>query len=329
MTDALMKAQAHLTDRDHVLLDWLYDHGVLTTPQIAHALYPSLDFAQKRLTKLVALAVIDRFRPQRPVGGSYPFHYVLDQLGTDIVLTQRPDEEPPRRGQARARRWSLTNRTNLPHLLGVNGFFTDLAGHARTHPGSALERWWSTSQTIGPGRFRDTPGVSTYSYLPVRPDGHGIWTEHDHQVAFWLEYDTGTESLTTLTEKVTTYSTRLTGGFGGLRSWPLLFTFHSSGRQLHFHQRLAHQHPRVPVASTARDPHTRQSPAEDIWWLHNSRGRHRLADLPDAVAAQSPNARPDLWPEPPRPPLTQDRSAGGVSGDAWDDSDPGDGDSGW
>jgi hypothetical protein len=39
--------QARLTERDLTLMGWLGDHGVLTTDQIAHALYPSLDFAQR------------------------------------------------------------------------------------------------------------------------------------------------------------------------------------------------------------------------------------------------------------------------------------------
>ena len=39
----------------------LTDHGVFTTPQLAHALFPSLDFAQHRLARLTALRVVDRF----------------------------------------------------------------------------------------------------------------------------------------------------------------------------------------------------------------------------------------------------------------------------
>src|SRR5690349_9687079 len=92
MTDHVLRVQSALTDRDHVLLGWLADHGVLTTAQIAHALFPSLDFAQERLRKLTTLGVLARFRPQRPDGGSYPYHYVLDQLGVDVVSAQRGDD---------------------------------------------------------------------------------------------------------------------------------------------------------------------------------------------------------------------------------------------
>ena len=47
--------------------------------------------------------VLDRFRPQKPGGGSYPYYYVLDQLGFDVVVGQR-DEPIPRRNPARLRR---------------------------------------------------------------------------------------------------------------------------------------------------------------------------------------------------------------------------------
>ncbi len=85
MKDRLLRVQSQLTDRDYVLLGWLADHGLLTTAQIAAALFPSLDFAQERLKKLIELDVVDRFRPQRAHGGSYPYHYVLSQLGVEVI----------------------------------------------------------------------------------------------------------------------------------------------------------------------------------------------------------------------------------------------------
>jgi predicted transcriptional regulator len=62
MSEPLLRIQYRLTDRDLVLLGWLADHGVLTTAQIAHALYPSIGFAQRRLLTLVGAGLIDRFR---------------------------------------------------------------------------------------------------------------------------------------------------------------------------------------------------------------------------------------------------------------------------
>jgi hypothetical protein len=140
MDELFMRVQARLTDRDHVLLGWLADHGVLTTVQINRALFGSLDFTQRRLRKLCQAGLLARFRPFRAEGGTYPYHYVLAQLGVEVVAAHRGNDLP-RKDQARKRRWHLTNKANLPHLLAVNGFFTELAGYARTHPGASLDRW--------------------------------------------------------------------------------------------------------------------------------------------------------------------------------------------
>ncbi|MFR9777723.1 replication-relaxation family protein [Micromonospora sp. MS34] len=285
MTDAVLRVQSALTDRDHILLGWLADHGLLTTPQIAHALFPSVDFAQERLRKLTTLGVLARFRPQRPDGGSYPYHYLLDQLGVDVVAAQRGDDLP-RRDAARKRRWHLTNRANLPHLLGTNQFFIELAGYARTHPEAHLIRWWPASRMQRLGAFAepDDP-VQVHAYIPrVRPDGHGIWAEHHQQVPFFLEYDTGTERpLSILTDKITAYE-RLAAVTR--RVWPVLFWLHSAARERHLHQRLSDAGIRTPAATAVRDDAARngKSPAEAVWWLHRRPGGLlRLADLADTV----------------------------------------------
>ena len=169
-TDAVLGLQARLTDRDETLLGWLADHHVLTTPQITRALFGSTGFAQRRLLTLHRDGLIDRFRPLRPGGGAYPWHYVLAHLGALHVAAVR-DQSPPRPAATTDRIRRIATSRTLDHRLGVNGFFTDLAGHARTHPGTRLERWWSEAQCAAPGAF--APGLIS----PIRPDGHGIWTE--------------------------------------------------------------------------------------------------------------------------------------------------------
>jgi predicted transcriptional regulator len=284
-SDPVLQVQASLTERDHLLLFWLADHGLLTSDQIANALYPSLDYAQRRLRRLTALGVIGRFRPQKPDGGSYPYHYVLDQLGVDVVAAQR-GEEPPRRTQARDRRRHLTSRANLPHLLGVNQFFTDLSGYARTHPEAEahLERWWPASrcQQMGALAHSEQFSPETWGYIPsIRPDGHGIWAENGQRVFFFLEYDTGTESLPRLVDKLTGYRA-LERKLRHTNGWPVLFWLHSSARERNLHHLLTQIKPAVPVATGARDfAHlTGRTPAEAVWHLHgHSEGPLRLADL--------------------------------------------------
>lgn len=291
MSEQVLRIQSHLTDRDHVLLGWLYDHGILTSAQIAHALFPSLDFAQERLRKLTGLKVLARFRPNKPDGGSHPYHYVLDQLGTDVVAVER-GEAMPRRDQARLRRWQLTNRANLPHLLGVNGFFTDLAGYARTRPDTALQRWLSTAGCLQYGALRDPDddSLTTWGYRPsVRPDGHGVWTDEDATVSFFLEYDTGTETVGRLVDKISGYEA-LAGVYQ--RVWPVLFSLHSAIRERHLHQQLSAAGVRYPIATTARDDSqlAGRSPAESVWWLHRHDGG--LLGLTDLAATVVDSRRP-------------------------------------
>lgn len=296
--DPVLRVQSRLTGRDLTLLGWLADHGVLTSDQIATALYPSINFAQRRLRTLLAIGVVDRFRPQRADGGSYPYHYVLGQLGADVIAAQR-GEDIPRRDHAKRRRWHLTNRANLPHLLGVNRFFTDLAGYARTHPDHALDRWWPARQCQQPGAFAEPGNIQALAYPPrVRPDGHGIWTHQptsrhptpgaSHATAavsvpFFVEYDTGTEPLGTLIDKLTAYGelATVTGAV-----WPVLFWLHSSHRERNLHQRLTGAGIHRPVATAARDTTTTTGlgPAEAVWWLHRHPGPPRtLTDLTSTV----------------------------------------------
>jgi hypothetical protein len=291
MSEPFLRVQSRLTNRDHTLLGWLADHGVLTTVQIAHALYPSLDFAQRRLRKLSQIGLLDRFRPFRAEGGTYPYHYLLGQLGVEIVAVTR-GEDLPRRDRARRRRWQLTNRANLPHLLGVNGFFTDLAGYARTHPGASLDRWWSAAACARMGAFAE-PGddIQAKVYTArVRPDGHGVFTDHGVTVPYFVEYDTGTEQLATLTGKIPGYVdlARTTG-----RVWPVLFWLPTAARERHLHTKLTEAGLRYPVATAARDSAAQAGlcPAEQVWWLHRHPGAPlRLADLAPVVAERPDRA---------------------------------------
>jgi hypothetical protein len=281
MPDHVLRIQSQLTTRDHILLGWLADHGVLTSFQIAHALFPSLDFAQRRLTRLHHLGLIDRFRPFRPDGGSFPYHYVIDQLGAETVAAQR-DQPPPRPDHARVRRRHWTSSTTLQHRLGVNQFFTDLAGYARTHPDTALRRWWPEAACRPTGAFAEPGDTVDRKALkpPIRPDGHGVWTEGERTVAWFLEYDTGREPLTELIGKIIGY---MRMALDGGPAWPILFWLHATTREHHLHQRLAEYRITVPVATAARDHSTTEmpmpSPAGRVWWLHGHQGLLRLADL--------------------------------------------------
>ena len=187
-----------LTDRDRWLVALLAEHQVLTTSQITELAFPSLDVAQRRLLKLAGLGVLDRFRWHTMIG-SQTWHYTLGQLGSHLVAAMR-GVDPPRPAEHRRRIERLAANPRLGHLLGVNGLFTALAAHARTDPSATLAAWWSEQRC-----------AQRYGEL-IRPDGYGRWTQAGRTVAFFCEYDTGTEPLTRVTAKLPGYADLTTGG---------------------------------------------------------------------------------------------------------------------
>ncbi|MFC7547999.1 replication-relaxation family protein [Plantactinospora sp. GCM10030261] len=290
MDDPVLRVQSQLTRRDRVLLGWLYDHGVLTSFQIAHALFPSLDFCQRRLRTLYRLRLVARFRPQRADGGSYPYHYVIDQLGAEVVAAAR-DERPPRRDHARVERRRWTSTRSLAHRLGVNGFFTDLAGYARTGVGAGLVEWLPEAACQHAGTFTSGQDPLVWAYRPrVRPDGYGRWVEDGVEVPFFIEYDTGAEQLSVLAGKVAGYR-ELFGTIG--RVWPVLFWLHSAARERNLRRVLADTAPPLPFATGARDHAATAglSPAGAVWAIAGGAGqRLRLADLAGYVLDVRPRA---------------------------------------
>lgn len=270
--DQVLRVQHQLTDRDWRLLGWLYDHAVLTSFQIAHALFPSLNYAQRRLTQLTELGLLERFRPFRLEGGSHPYRYALAHTGALIIAATR-GEQPPRRAASTNRLHRIATSRNLDHRFGINQFFIDLAAYERLNPGTRLHHWWPDSRL---NRFFSPPGTNVYGL--VKADALGVWTEHEQAVAWYLEHDTGSEALSVLAEKLTGYDNFVRQG---APAWPVLFWLHSTTREANLHRRLVEVKRTVPVATAARDRTVGQSPAEAIWHLPGTASPLlRLAELP-------------------------------------------------
>jgi hypothetical protein len=255
----LVDVLARLQPRDHQLLGLLAEHRVLTTGQIAAALYGSLRMCQHRLRQLHQADLVDRFtRPRdRRHGGSAPWHWTLGRLGYDLHAAEGGGRFTTTRA-ARQQLARLAASPTLDHLLGVNAFFTDLLAHARTHPDTELIRWWSEYETA-----RRYPGV--------HPDGHGQWRHGDWQVGFFLEYDTGTEDLPRLIPRLAAYE-RLARNDGP--AYPVLFWLHSTVREINLHRRLAGVSSRCPIATAVR---ARGSPAGPVWAVVGADPATRIA----------------------------------------------------
>jgi hypothetical protein len=257
--------------RDQWLLDLLHDHHVLTTEQITAIAFPTPKKARRRLGLLHTRGVLDRFRHAvRP--GSQSWRWTLGVVGAGIVAASR-GQPLPRPAAVRASVNRLAASPRLEHLLGVNQVFCALLAHARRTPGTELRVWWPERR------------ATTECGNLVRPDGHGVWAEHGRVVPFWLEYDTGTEQLSRLVEKITGGYAHLTGT---RLQYPVLFWLPNTAREDHLHALLARTGAAhtVTVATAATDHAPNVSPAGPVWRVAGHGGRVRLAAIPAAGGAR-------------------------------------------
>ncbi|MQA02164.1 MAG: hypothetical protein GEV07_05365 [Streptosporangiales bacterium] len=266
-----VEAQRQITDRDHTLLTLLADHQVLTTEQIARTLFASDNVARKRLVLLTRRGVLARFRScTRP--GSQSWRYTLGPLGAMVHAASTGTATIPTAAKTYERTLKLARSPRLAHLLGVNEFFTRLAAHARANPEYELVDWLSERHaTAACARI-------------VHPDGYGTWRDNNHDIGFFLEYDTGTEKLDTVTEKLTGYRELADAGI----SHPALFVFPGAKRENNFHDKITRNTPalyRLPVASTTIENLAHTTPASRVWLAVGAPARCDLTHLPGPRAA--------------------------------------------
>jgi hypothetical protein len=285
---ALLDVPAHLTERDRWLVRLVGEHRVLTTGQLCALGFANLTTARHRLSALVRLGLLRRFRPHPPAG-SAPWHYVLGPVGAALLGVEDRDEKKwaP---QARAdRQLGLERSPRLGHMTGRNQFFVALAAHAREH-GGELREWRNETHAAAHalGDLLVAPG--TWDRLP-RPDGAGTWAEDGRAVSFLLEYDLGTEHLPVLAAKLDGYALLASVlAETGQAAAPLLFCFGSPRREQAARRALAacRDSAAVRIATTAIDPYA-TSPAGPVWLpLSGYQVRQvRLIDLDAAL--------PDPW----------------------------------
>ena len=256
---ARLATLAHrLTDRDRRLCRLVWEHRVLTTEQATDLCFPSRNAATHRLVQLTRLGILDRFRPFR-LTGSEPYHYVLGELGGQILAAER-GLSVSELGYNRTQVLAIAHSQHLAHQVGVNGFFAALAAAAHRRPDATLLAWWSERRC-----------AQRWGRL-VRPDGIGRWAEAGRTVEFFLEWDTGTETLTKVAAKLRGYAD-LAAGSG---IWtPTLLWLPSPAREAE----VRHAIPTSPVpVATAHGPAT--DPSAAVWLpTGNHTRRARLATL--------------------------------------------------
>jgi hypothetical protein len=232
-----------LTKRDRFLCRVLWEHRVLTTEQVLDLCFTSLTTTQHRLVVLWRMGVLERFRPLRPTG-SESWRYALGPLGASVVAAER-GVEAPRPSALRDRVVALAAHQRTAHTLGVNGFFCALHKAARERHDAAVDAWWCERRCAAEwGDF-------------VRPDAYGTWEEGGSRVEFFLEHDTGTETLSRVAAKLDGYRD-LAEAEGGAR--PLLFWLATPGREAALRRAL--QGSALPMATAVAGA---GNPAEAVW----------------------------------------------------------------
>ena len=284
---AVLSVSAHLTDRDRELTRLVARHRVLTTDQLATLRFSNLTTARHRLSMLVRLGLLRRFRPRRETG-SAPWHYVLGPVGA-AMLGQEDRDEKKWLPQVRAdRQLALERSQRLGHITGASWFFVALARHAREY-GGELAEWLNEVETTL--SFNSASAWSEVRSRFPNPDGAGTWAEDRSQVRFLLEYDTGSESASVLAGKLDGYQALASALAWNDQVCPVvLFCFASPRREQSGRRALAaaREAPALRISTAALDPcHT--SPAGPVWLplLTRTASQVPLIDLDDAL--------PDPW----------------------------------
>jgi Replication-relaxation len=260
---AVLKAAARLTDRDRYLVRVVAEHRVLTTDQLAALAFGNIITARHRLGALAGLGALRRFRPHRATG-SAPWHYLLGPLGAALLGAEDRDDKRWLPQVRAGRQVALQRSQRLAHMTGANWFFVSLAAHAR-QGGSELLRWLSESHTAEFFcEFRIS--LSVLASLP-QPDGLGVWAENGREIAFMLEYDTGSEHLGQVAGKLDGYARLAEVMSRYHQSVPLLlFCFLTPRREQTARRTLTASIDALGlrIATTTLDPQV-TCPAKQVW----------------------------------------------------------------
>lgn len=259
-------------------------HRVFTREQLGEMFFDSQHRARVRLVALHRHQVLDRFQPHRPGWGAASYHYVLGPMGAAIVAAEA-GEDPDRA----ARRWrgerslALGRAQRLAHLVGVNGFYAALVGHARATPGAEFADWLTEAEAT---RWAD--GI-------VRPDAYGSWRHDGEAVEFFLEWDGGGETLGRLVAKLGDYE-RFESERGA-SAW-VVFAFPSPRREAAARRALAGA--TVPVATAVIGASA--TPHDAVWLALSGNGLSRVGlaalsrlQLPPAATARARAGSVRAW----------------------------------
>lgn len=192
-----MKAPS-TTEREVLLA--LYRYTMLTTKQLSVILHYHPRNVQ------IALRTLRNEHWADPIQLSFLEHnvkgWVLSKSGLEMAFGLTKEQRP---GLLRRAGQSLTQ---VAHLYGSNHFFSSLIAESLTRPESEGIIEWAGMRDGGE-RYAVTDSKGKRR-MPVRPDGIGTYRfTNGTSTVFHVEYDTGSERLWIIHDKLTQFAEHL------------------------------------------------------------------------------------------------------------------------
>ncbi|WP_160050974.1 replication-relaxation family protein [Nocardiopsis sp. FR4] len=269
----LIHLAPRITDRDRQILVGLWEHQVMTTHHLHRLYFPHAGprRARSRLLTLHRYGVLNRFR-RHAHDRNAPDHWILSPTGAALVALHQ-GKEPDALNFRSDRTLALAHSPRLDHILGLAQTRAAFAQSAR-QVGARLRCWDGERECeIRWGRH-------------IRPDAYLRWVQDQVVVDAFVEYDTGTESLSQLKRKMPGYA-----NLARESKLPsiVLVLVHSDQREDNAARKLAaHCTGTVGVYLTTHHRLAHQGAAEPIWRLAHTPNRVCLRDIPRAYPDPTP-----------------------------------------
>lgn len=187
-----------LSSRDLKIMDSVARLGVLSADQLERLHFASLTGRSRQVVRGRVLRRLATWRVLAPLGrrvggtrrGSARTVYALDTIGQRLVAERRAAEQPT----VRVRRPHPPGDRFLAHALAVSELHVAVATNA-ARAGMALETFDAEPAAWWPDGFRGW----------LKPDAYVRLSTPAFDDHWWVEVDRATESLPTLTRKLTAY----------------------------------------------------------------------------------------------------------------------------
>ncbi|RKS10254.1 protein involved in plasmid replication-relaxation [Nocardiopsis sp. Huas11] len=261
----LTRLAPRITDRDRQILAGLWEHNVMTTHHLRRIYFPEAGprRARSRILTLHRYGLTNRFR-RHAHDRNAPDHWILSPTGAVLVALGQ-DKEPDALNFRSDRALALAHSARLDHILGLAETRARFLESAR-EVGARLRHWYGERECERRwGRH-------------IRPDAYVHWEQGATNMDAFVEYDTGTETLTQLKNKMPGYA-RLARE--SKMASIVLVLVHSDQREANAARKLAKDCTgTVGVYLSTHQRLALHGVAEPIWRLAHCPDRVALGDIP-------------------------------------------------